>query len=129
MNLLCTMVKSKPDTDEEIKDHAHLSSKQETIQEGTDLEEVYKTMKNKIIESFTSYQKNGSGWRFGKIIKLELNISKNNPLKGSSYTPLSKKLKGNRAIINMENKDQQCFKWCITRAYNPVKRNPSKETI
>ena len=33
------------------------------------------------------------GWRFEKIIKLELNISKNNPLKGSSYIPLPKEVK------------------------------------
>ena len=28
----------------------------------------------------------------------------------------------------MENDDQQCFKWCVTRACNPVERNPSRIT-
>ena len=128
VNLVCTMIKSKPDADKEIRDVAHFSSKQETIHEGTDLEEVYQTMKDKILESLASYQKNGSGWRFEKINKLEFNISKSNPLKGSSYIPLPKNLNGKKAIINMENDDQQCFKWCITRALNPVERDPSRIT-
>ena len=93
MNLQCIMVKSNPATGEKIRDHAHFSSKQETIHKGTDVEEVYKTVKNIIIESFASYQKNGSCWRFEKIIKSQLNISKNNPLKISSYIHLPKKLK------------------------------------
>ena len=31
-------------------------------------------------------------------------------------------------MINMENNDQQCFKWCITRACNLVERDPSRIT-
>ena len=71
MILFCTMVKSNPATGEETRDTAHFSSKQETIYKGTDLEEVYKDINDQILESFAVYQKNGSGWRFEVINKLE----------------------------------------------------------
>ena len=127
-SIICTMVKSDPATGVETRDNAHFSSRQETIYEGTDLEEVYQDMKDKILESFAVYQKNGSGWRFEAINTLELNISKSNPIKGSSYIPLPKKLKGKKALINMKNNDQQCFKWCIARACNPVESHSERVT-
>ena len=48
--------------------------------------------------------------RLNKIIQLDLNISKSNPIKGSSYIPLPDFLKNKKAIINMKNDDQECFK-------------------
>ena len=80
------MVKTIPTTGEETRDDAHFSSKQEIIVEGTDLEETYEKMIAKIFESLATYQKNGSDWKFEKIKKLELYISKYNPVKGSSYS-------------------------------------------
>ena len=43
------------------------------------------------------------------------------PLGGSSYIPLPKFLAAKKAIINLKNEDDECFKWSITRALNPVK--------
>ena len=31
-------------------------------------------------------------------------------------------------MINLENEDQQCFKWCVTRALNPVDKNSERIT-
>ena len=83
-------------------------------------------MTDKILESFANYQKNGSGWRFESVDKLELTISKFNLLKGSSYIPLPKKLIEKKAITNMKNDDDHCFKWCIARAFNPVGSHPER---
>ena len=41
---------------------------------------------------------------------------------GSSWVPLPKILASKKAIINMKNTDNQCFKWCIARAFNPAQR-------
>ena len=102
MVLSCMMVKSNLATGEETRDIGHFSSNQETIHEGTDLEELYQGMIEKILKSFANYQKNGSGCRFEKISQFELNVSKSNPLKGSSYIPLSKKMKEkNTMVINV----------------------------
>ena len=59
---------------------------------------------------------------------LELIITKFKPLEGKGYTPLPFVLKAKKAIINMKNKDDQCFKWAVTRALNAVEDNPLRVT-
>jgi hypothetical protein len=49
-------------------------------------------------------------------------------LSGSSYIPLPKFIADKKAVINIENKDNYCFKWCLTRALNPVVKNPQRIT-
>ena len=48
------------------------------------------------------------------------------PLRGETYIPLPKELADKKAIINMQNKDNKCFLWCILRALNPSKNNPQR---
>ena len=45
---------------------------------------------------------------------------------GSSCIPLPKFLAAKKAIINLNNEDDECFKWAITRALNPVKIHPDR---
>ena len=43
----------------------------------------------------------------------------------SSYVELSTELKNfAKGLINMENKDDKCFRWCHIRHLNPQKKNP-----
>ena len=53
------------------------------------------------------------------ITKLELHIVRYNPLRGETYIPLPKELVDKKAIINVQNKDNKCFLWCVLRALNP----------
>ena len=48
------------------------------------------------------------------------------PLGGSSYIPLPKFLAAKKAIINLRNNDDECFKWAITRALIPVEKNSER---
>ena len=53
--------------------------------------------------------------------KLEINAVVYKLLKGISYVPLPDELaKKNAVIMNVKNKDDQCFKWCIKKALNPT---------
>ena len=49
------------------------------------------------------------------------------PLAGSSYFPLppesSNSMKG---LINLKNKDNECFKWCHIRFINPTNSHPER---
>ena len=47
----------------------------------------------------------------------------NRPLRGSSHIPLPNKIKDTKALINIKNKDNQCFKYAVTRALSPVTKN------
>ena len=48
------------------------------------------------------------------------------PLGSSSYIPLHKFLAAKKAIINLKNEDDECFKWAITRALNSVEKNSER---
>ena len=77
--------------------------------DGTDEEELYITMVERIIENMATFQSMGSGWRLHSIIRLELHTVDYNPLRGETYLKLPKELANKKAIINVKNKDNQCF--------------------
>ena len=82
-------------TGKETTDDTHFSSKQEII-----FEQAWKKhekMKEKILQSLATFQRNGSNWRFGRIKKLELYISRYRLIGGSSYIPLSPFLKNKKS--------------------------------
>ena len=71
-------------------------------------------------------QATGSGWRLHRIIKLELHTASYNPLRGETWIALPKELANKGAIINMKNKDNKCFLWCVLTALNPKDGNPER---
>ena len=66
-------------------------------------------MVEEIIEKFENFNKRGSGWRFKKILGLEIHLVKWKPLGGFSWLPLPDFLKNKNAIINIKNLDEKCF--------------------
>ena len=44
-------------------------------------------------------------------------------LDSSSYNPVRRFLAAKKAIINLKNEDDKCFKWAVARALNPVKEH------
>ena len=77
-------------------------------------------MKETVLESLPRFQRQGSNLRFHSVLSLNLHTVKFEPLVGSSYIPLPTFLAANKAIIINRNEDDECFKWAITRALNPV---------
>ena len=59
-------------------------------------------------------------------MSLDFLTVKYEPLDGSSYILLPGFLAVKKAIINLKNEDQECFKWAITRALNPVEKNSER---
>ena len=86
----------------------------------TDLEELYQKMSGKILESFATYLKNGSGLVLKRVVCIEITTCKLRPLRGSLYLELPKSIRKKQAVINMKNDDVYCFKWANTRTLNPV---------
>ena len=102
---------------------------QEAVYDATDLEELYEKMVSKILESFSAYLKKGSGWTLKRVVRLNITRARNKPLKGSSKIPLPEGLRGTKKLINMANKDDQCFKWATTKAFNLVKGEKNAHCI
>ena len=119
--LICNM--EKPSIlGETIIEPSNFSSNIEVNLDGTDEDELYITMIERIIENMASLQQvEGSGWRFHSIIRLELHVVSYNPLRGETWIALPKELANKNAIINPKNKDNKCFLWSVLRALNPKK--------
>ena len=90
--------------------------------------EVAEEMIQEMIEAMEYYNKRGSNWIFKRVIRLDVNFVRWKPLGGSTWFPLPEKLAQKKAIINMKNKDDFCFKWCVTRAANMVENHPERIT-
>ena len=78
------------------------------------------------LENIAKFMAMGSDVRFHSIIESELHTVGYKPLKGGTYVPLPKALVNKKAIINIRNKDNKCFLWCVLRALNPKENHPER---
>ena len=83
-------------------------------------------MLREILIRFAVYQKKGSGWYFKEVISLDIHIVDYKPIKGCSYIPLPNFIMRKKAIINMENKDDKCFLWCVLRYLHPREKHSTR---
>ena len=100
------------------------ASKMEIVTESTDIPVIYDHMTDKIFELIQNFQNRGSGWQFDRVEHLDININPYNPLSASSYIELPSSLYMKKAIINVQNEnDNECFKWAVTSAVFPAERD------
>ena len=102
----------------------------ETVEnlEGADESAVYDRSIQTIEERIQNFNQRGSNWRFQRVLFLDVHFTDFIPLRGSSFLPLPRKIATKKAVINMKNDDDQCFKWSVTRALNPVDVHPERIT-
>ena len=124
--LICNM--EKPNIlGEIIIEPSNFSSYIEVNLDGTNEDDLYIRMTERIIENMASMQQvKGSGWRFHSITRLELHVVSYNPLRGETWVALPKELANKVAIINPKNEDDKCFMWSVLRALNPKKDHPER---
>ena len=87
---------------------------------------ILSQMLKEIMVNLAIYQKNGSGWYFKEVISFEIYTVDYKTLKGKSHIPLPDFLMRKKAIINMENKDDKCFLWCVLRYLHPREKHSSR---
>ena len=124
--LRSNMEKISLSTGDVIMHKTSFHSKAEVNLEGTDVDDLYDAMTDRVLESMATFQMRGSNWTFTSIICLEIHTVAYEPLKGNSYIPLPNKLAQKKAIINMKNDDDKCFTWSVLRALNPVESNAER---
>ena len=66
------------------------------------------------------WSQRGSGWVIEGIVAAYIDVARYEPLRGGSYMPLPKKLINKKAIINIQNRDDQCLRWSIRAALYPA---------
>ena len=128
MIFICQMQRTDLKTGETIEVVADFHSEIEINIAETDENKLLDKMIARIEEVLANFQQSGSNWVFQRIIRLEIHFANWKPIRGSTFIPLPAKIKNKKAVINIKNEDNQCFKWCITRALNPVDKNPNRIT-
>ena len=102
----------------------------ETVEnlEGTDESAVYDRSIQTIEERIQNFNQRGSNWRFERVLSLDVHFTDFIPLRRSTFLPLPRKIASKKAVINIKNDDDQCFKWSVTRSLNPVDVHPERIT-
>ena len=94
--------------------------------ESTDVDKLIEICYESIEARIEGYIEKGSGWYFKEVEKLEIHTVEFNPTKGSSYINLPDWIKNEKAIVNIKNKDEKCFLWCILRYLHPKESHEEK---
>ena len=94
----------------------------------TDVDELIQICKDEIEGNIEAYQAAGSAWHFKEVDKLEIHTVEYNPANGSFYIPLPDWITNKKAIVNIQNKDEKCFLWCILRYLYPREDNDFRIT-
>ena len=121
-------VKTSRGVEEVEQSKAYFNSKTYRNLESTDPEKLVRKCFGKILGDIMEYNSNGSGWYFKEVVELEITTTEFNPTKGSSYIPLPDWITNKKAIVNIKNKDEKCFLWCILRYLHPSTKNASRLT-
>ena len=105
------------------EDKAYFNSGTHINLESTNVKKLIDKCVKKNIDDLEIFQKNGSGWYFKEVVQLEIHTVENGVMKGSSYIPLPDWISNKKAIVNIENKDEKCFLWCVLRYLHPKERD------
>ena len=93
------------------------------IFKGTNLDKFWRDQLEIITHRLDEFEGLGSGWTLNRVNSLRININKYTPLKGKSYIELPDVIKNKKAIINVKNEDNECFKWAILSALYPAQNH------
>lgn len=113
--------------EQEIKSFA---TKNFIIHQNYDYDNLFESVIASIKKKVEEFQERDSGWTFLNNLYFEVNINKYDPLNGScsTYVDLPLTVKRKRACINIRNKDECCFMWCVVAALYPATRNSERTT-
>lgn len=105
----------------------YLNTKAEIVDFETDLREFYdeyivRSMNRKIDD----VQLRGSGFSLAEILELNIQLSSFDPCSGSSYIKTPKFLENKKAIVNVQNRDNECFKYAILSALYPATKDAQR---
>ena len=83
--------------------------------------------RQEILNVIDKWVSEGSGWVIDQIDSHYINVTTYKPLHGSSYIELPTELRNpKKGLINIKNKDDECFRWCHIRHLNPQEKDPQR---
>ena len=118
---------SKTGKREFIHKRTYFNSKAKTITNANKTKSELYTSQQEILGIIEVWMSEGSGWIIDRVDNNYINVVNYKPLNGSSYIDLPTKLKNSaKGLINIKNKDDECFRWCHIRHLNPQSKDPQR---
>ena len=106
---------------------AFFNGKAKTITKTNDIEHELSMSREEILNVIDKWVSEGSGWVIDRIDSHYINVTTYTPLHGSSYIEIPTELKNpKKGLINIKNKDDECFRWCHIRQLNPQTEHPER---
>ena len=106
---------------------AFFNGKAKTIIKANDIEHELSMSRQEILNVIDKWVSEGLGWVIDRIDSHYINVTTYTPLHGSSYIELPTELRNpKKGLINIKNKDDECFRWCHIRHLNPQEKNPQR---
>ncbi|XP_022163069.1 uncharacterized protein LOC111028647 [Myzus persicae] len=103
---------NRPRVENSSEKRAFKTSALELFKESNILTLVEKSF-TKLLTEEETYTGRGNGFTLEAIDGLLLGVYKYTPMSGSSYISLPDSIDRKKGTINLQNRDQQCFKWAI----------------
>ena len=131
MILVCIMEKEnikQNNVIEKEEGKTYFSSGNLNNMKSTNVDKLIKRCIDSIEAGIEIYKETGSAWLFKEVDKLDIHTVEYNPTKGSFYIPLPDWISNRKAIVNIQNKDEKCFLWCILRYLHPKERDEERLT-
>ncbi|XP_031639366.1 uncharacterized protein LOC116351408, partial [Contarinia nasturtii] len=105
----------------------YLHTRVEMLDFDNDLRSFYNEyVTDVILHRIDDIELRGSGFKLSEIKELNVQVSRYDPFGGSSYIKLPTFLEKKRAIINVQNSDNQCFKYAVLSALYPAVTNAQR---
>ena len=106
---------------------AFFNSKAKTVTKASDIEHELSMSRQEILKTIEECVSEGSGRAINYIDSHYINVTLYKPLNGSSYIELPMELRNpKKGLINIKNKDDECFRWCHIRHLNPQEKDPQR---
>ena len=111
--------RTDPDGHETIST-PYLCSIPTIVLESSDIRGQIDEAGDRINELLSSHEGEGSGFKLDSISECQLNIATYDIVGGTSYTPLPKYIQSKNATVNIKNKDDKNFLYCLSYVRKPV---------
>ena len=119
---------TKFSNDRKTEKNGFFNSKPDLILNNTNIQSSLQISKQHILNTISQWVSEGSGWTVQSIESHHINIANYSPLKGSSFIELPPEINRSKGLINIKNKDNECFRWCHIRHLNPQDKHPNRIT-
>ena len=116
-------------TGEHVSIHktAFFNGKAKTITKANDIEHELSMSRQEILNMIDKWVSEGLGWVIDRIESHYINITTYQSLNGSSCIELPTELRNpKKGLMNIKNKDNECFRWCHIRHLNPQRKDPQR---